>query len=157
MRAGAWRGARALLITGVLVAGGLVAAPQAAHAAYADDPTWAEVQAAKRDVAEKAAAVQRIESALGGLESDAARLGTAALEAAATAGAAERRLTAAQATTDRLEGEAGAAAHRATAARRTAGAVAAQLARGGDPALGVWLAGDRSGSLLRRLGALAKI
>ncbi|WP_375406454.1 hypothetical protein [uncultured Amnibacterium sp.] len=126
-------------------------------AAYADDPTWAEVQAAKRSVAAKAAEVATIQKALDGLQDAAARLGTVALQKAAASTAATNRLRAAQQVSDRLESQTKAAAGTAKSARRTAATVATQLSRGGDPELTVWLSGRGSGSLLYRLGALAQI
>ncbi|GAA2754333.1 hypothetical protein GCM10009869_33920 [Amnibacterium kyonggiense] len=125
--------------------------------ARADDPTWAEVQAAKNDVKKKAAVVAAIETTLDGLEAQAARLGTVALQKAALASAAQARLQAAQQVYDVLERQTTTAADRARSARRTAASVATQLYRGGDPDLQVWLSGQSSGSLLYRLGALSQI
>jgi peptidoglycan DL-endopeptidase CwlO len=153
VRAGVRRTGAALVAT-ALAAIGVGSAPAAA---YADDPTWAEVQAAKRDVTKKAAEVARIQDALDGLEAEAARLGTVAVEKTAAADAAQRRLDAAQDVYDRLQRQTRRAADDAKAARRTAATVATQLYRGGDPDLTVWLSGQDSGSLLYRLGALSKI
>jgi hypothetical protein len=125
--------------------------------ARADDPTWAEVQAAKNDVKKKASVVAAIEQTLNGLEAQAARLGTVALQKATIASAAESRLETAQRVTDALERQTSTAAHKADDARRTAATVATQLYRGGDPDLTVWLSGQGSGSLLYRLGALSQI
>lgn len=125
--------------------------------ARADDPTWAQVQAAKHDVHKKAAAVAAIEQTLNGLETEAARLGTIALQKAALAAAADAKLQAAQQVYDDLEQQTKAAAGKADTARRTAATVATQLYRGGDPGLTVWLSGNASGSLLYRLGALSQI
>ena len=126
-------------------------------AAHADDPTWAQVQAAKHDVTQKASVVAAIEKTLEGLEAQAARLGTVALQKATIAQAAESRLAAAQHVYDALQTQTRAAAGKATTARRTAATVATQLYRGGDPSLTVWLSGQGSGSLLYRLGALSQI
>ncbi|WP_147392083.1 coiled-coil domain-containing protein [Amnibacterium setariae] len=153
MRSGRRRASVAVLVLGLAVLG-VNLGPTAARA---DDPTWAEVQAAKNDVKTKAREVQRIQAALDGLEDEAARLGTIALQKAALATAAQNRLQAAQRVTERLEDQTRAAAKRATAARRTAATVATQLYRGGDPGLSVWLSGRGSGSLLYRLGALSQI
>jgi hypothetical protein len=125
--------------------------------ARADDPTWAQVQAAKHDVKKKAAAVAAIETALEGLETQAARLGTVALQKAALAGAAQSRLATAQHAYDALQKQTRSAAGKADTARRTAATVATQLYRGGDPNVTVWLSGRDSGSLLYRLGALSQI
>src|ERR1700712_2533222 len=89
-------------------------------AAHADDPTWAQVQAAKKNVRNKASEVAVIQKALDGLEQEAARLGTIALQQAAAATAAENRLEAAQQVYDRLHQQTTAAAGKARAARRTA-------------------------------------
>ncbi|GAA4744227.1 hypothetical protein GCM10025783_14860 [Amnibacterium soli] len=133
---------------------GVGLAPTAAHA---DDPSWAQVQAAKKDVRKKAAEVSVIQEALDGLEQEAARLGTIALEKAASATAAERRLQSAQQVYDRLHRQTTTAAGKARTARRTAASVATQMYRGGDPEIAVWLSGRDSGSLLYRLGALSQI
>lgn len=137
-----------------VIAVGLSPATPAAHA---DDPTWAEVQAAKKSVKAKASEVATIQAALDGLEAQAARLGTVALQKAAVSSAAAAKLRAAQDVYDRIETQTNAAAGRARSARRTAATVATQLYRGGDPTLTVWLSGQQSGSLLYRLGALAQI
>ena len=126
-------------------------------AARANDPTWAQVQAAKHDVRKKAAAVAAIEQSLAGLEAQAARLGTVALQEAALASAAQTRLQAAQHVYDALRKQTTSAAGKADNARRTAATVATQLYRGGDPSMTVWLSGEGSGSLLYRLGALSQI
>jgi hypothetical protein len=126
-------------------------------AAQASDPTWAEVQAAKKDVRSKATEVAAIQQALDGLESEAARLGTIAVQKAAAATAAMNHLQAAQQVYDRLQRQTRAAAGDAGTARRTAATVATQMYRGGDPNLMVWLSGRDSGSLLYRLGALSQI
>ncbi len=125
--------------------------------ARADDPTWAQVQAAKSDVKKKASVVAAIERTLDTLEAQAARLGTVALEKAAVASATETRLKAAQHVYDALEQQVQAASGKAGSARRTAATVATQLYRGGDPSMTVWLSGQGSGSLLYRLGALSQI
>jgi len=153
MRSGLRKLAVVALVLGLTVIG-VGAGPTAAHA---DDPTWAEVQAAKKDVKSKATEVAAIQKALDGLEAEAARLGTVALQKAAAATAATNRLEAAQQVYDRLQQQTKAAAGKATAARRTAATVATQMSRGGDPNLMVWLSGRDSGSLLYRLGALSQI
>src|ERR1700712_1023533 len=89
---------------------GVGAGPTAAHA---DDPTWAQVQAAKKNVKNKAAEGAVIQQALDGLEQEAARLGTIAVQKAALAGAAEHRLQAAQQVYDRLHRQTAAASGRA--------------------------------------------
>ena len=138
----------------VLLAG-LTIAP--ARAATADDPTWAEVRAAKLSVSAKAAEVTKIRAVLSALEARAAQLGTVAIRTAAAAAAAHDRLAAAESVLQGLRARAAGAQKRAGRARRTAGAVATQLYRSGDPTLAVWLSGERAGSLLYRLGALARI
>lgn len=150
MRAGR-RGALIGVLALALVVGGTPVAAQA------DDPTWAEVQAAKKSVSRQRDVVARIEQALDGVEAEAARLGDIALKKAQTAREAADRLAAAKAVTARLVAQERAAQGRADDARRTAGAVATQLYRSGDPTLSVFLAGRGSGSLLYRLGALAQI
>ncbi|MGN6744475.1 MAG: coiled-coil domain-containing protein [Amnibacterium sp.] len=149
-----WFGAVAAAATALTV--GALLAP-AAVALPVGDPTWAEVQRAKHNASAKAAEVQRIEAALAGLEQKAAALGAAAIKAQAAYSAAERQVRAAQASLASLEQQAAAAEAKAKAARRTAGTVATQLYRSGDPTLSVWLSGTHADSLLYRLGALSRI
>jgi peptidoglycan DL-endopeptidase CwlO len=159
MRAGLRRASAGTLVV-VLALIGVGAGPtaaQAAHSAQADDPTWAEVKAAKKDVKSKAKEVTAIQTALDAVETEAARLGTIALQKAAAATAATDHLEAAQQVYDTLTTQTKAAAKKATTARRTAATVATQLVRGGDPTISVWLSGRESGSLLYRLGALSQI
>ncbi|MGT2426847.1 aggregation-promoting factor C-terminal-like domain-containing protein [Amnibacterium kyonggiense] len=153
MRSGLRRVPAVALVVGLIA----IAVGFGPAAARADDPTWAQVQAAKNDVKKKAAVVAAIETTLGGLEAQAARLGTVALQKAAVASAAASRLQAAQHVYDLLEQQTTAASGKALTARRTAASVATQLYRGGDPDLQVWLSGRSSGSLLYRLGALSQI
>ena len=153
MRAGLRRVSAVALVVGLIA----IAVGFGPAAARADDPTWAQVQAAKHNVRKKAAAVAAIQSALDGLEAQAARLGTVALEKAALASAAQTRLATAQHVYDELEHQTTTAGGKADSARRTAATVATQLYRGGDPNLSVWLSGEGSGSLLYRLGALSQI
>jgi peptidoglycan DL-endopeptidase CwlO len=129
----------------------------AASAVPGGDPTWAEVQQAKHNAAAKAAEVQRIEGVLASLQSRAAALGAAAITAEAAYQSAETQVRAAQKALASLRQQASAAEAKAKAARRTAGSVATQLYRSGDPTLSVWLSGTHSGSLLYRLGALSQI
>ena len=125
VRAGAVRAAAlAVLLLCVLLTTGMLVAPSSARA---DDPSWAEVQKAKRDVRAKASAVQRIQAALDSLEEEAARLGTVAVQRAAVASAAEQRLESAQAAVDRLQSQVAAAQKRAGTAKRTAGVKVADV------------------------------
>jgi hypothetical protein len=148
-----WFGA-ALAAAAVTI--GALLAP-AASAIQAGDPTWAEVQQAKHNASSKAAEVKRIQGVLASLENTAAALGAAAIKAQAAYSAAEAQVKAAQQALASLQAQAAAAEKKAKAARRTAGSVATQLYRSGDPTLSVWLSGKASGSLLYRLGALSKI
>jgi len=149
-----WLGAATAVAVAVTV--GALLAPTAS-AVPAGDPTWAQVQAAKHNAAAKAAEVKRIEGVLAGLEQQAARLGAAAIKAEAAYQGAETQVRVAQGTLTSLERQAAAAETKARSARRTAGTVATQLYRSGDPTLSVWLSGQHASSLLYRLGALSRI
>src|SRR4051794_3834856 len=149
-----WAGVGVALVAAVSV--GALLAP-AASARPADDPTWAEVQQAKHSASAKAAEVKRIEGLLASLESRAAALGAAAIKAQAAYETAEQQVHAAQSALSSLQDQAKAADKRAKTAQRTAGTVATQLYRSGDPTLSVWLSGQHAGSLLYRLGALSQI
>lgn len=149
-----WLGAAAAAAAAITIAA--LIAP-AASAVDGGDPTWAQVQQAKHNAAAKAAEVKRIEGVLASLQQTAAALGAAAIKAQAAYSAAAAQVRAAQQTLSSLQQQAAAAQQKAKAARRTAGSVATQLYRSGDPTLSVWLSGTQSGSLLYRLGALSQI
>lgn len=142
-----------MLVLALLTAA-VVTAPASARA---DDPSWSDVQKAKKNAKTKADEVTHIRSLLDQLEARAAVLGEKAIQAAAASGKAQSALQQAAETLDSLRSQGAAAGARATSARRQAGAVATQLYRSGDPTLSLWLSGSESESLLDRLGALSEI
>jgi peptidoglycan DL-endopeptidase CwlO len=126
-----------------------------AHAA--DYPSWSDVQHAKKNAATKAAEAHKIQGLLAGLMVKAARLEDASIAAEAASTRAADQLATAKRAADGLQRQVDDARSRATRSRNEAAAVMTQLYRAGDPALGVWLSGRSSSSLLYRLGALDRI
>src|SRR4051795_13643615 len=141
----------------VLVVALVALAAPAPDARAEDYPSWSDVQHAKASAASKAAEARKIEGLLTGLEAKAARLEDASIQAEAASTRAAGRLATAKRTADGLLRQVDDARGNAKRARTEAAAVVTQLYRGGDPALGVWLSGRGSSSLLYRLGALARI
>lgn len=154
-RFGALSGAVALLV-GLTVSSPALASPVARFDAY---PTWDQVAAAKGNEAATAATISTINALLGQLQSDAARLGDAAVKRAAEANAAKRALTAAIATAAALQSQADAAAHSAALSTQRASAIVAALYRSGGTDLTgrILFSGGGSTNLLYQLGALNKV
>ncbi|WP_173924046.1 hypothetical protein [Agromyces sp. Marseille-P2726] len=136
---------------------GLLTAPTVAIAE--EYPSWDEVLAAKSDVSAREAEAGRISALLGELESEAGRLGDAAVAAAAAASSAE----AARAQAEQRAGTLRAAAEVATAeAAESAvklGRVGAVLARSGgaDVALRLLFGADDDPDLLVGLSRAAQL
>jgi peptidoglycan DL-endopeptidase CwlO len=149
-------GALAVLCAAALTVVVVAVAP--VHSAQAADyPTWSEVQKAKSNAKAKAAEVKKIQGVLSSLQQKAEQLGQAAIVAAAKAQRADDELKSAQAKLTVLQKQVAAATKRAKTARHSAGLVATQLYRGGDPTLSIWLSGEKSGSLLSKLGLLSQL
>ena len=122
-----------------------------------EDPSWSDVQQAKKDARSKAAETRTIQGLLSGLEAKAARLEDASLQAEAARVRAASALAAADRTESALRRRTAAANRQAHTARVRAVTVTSQLYRSGDPTLAIWLAGRSSGSLLYRLGVLVRV
>jgi hypothetical protein len=154
-RLGVLAGAVALLV-GLTVISPAVAAPVARFDAY---PTWDQVAAAKGNEAATAATISTINTLLGQLQSDAARLGDAAVKRAAEANTAKRDLTVAIATAVALQSQADAAAHSAERSTQRASVIVAALYRSGGTDLTgrILFSGGGSANLLYQLGALNKV
>ena len=133
----------------------------AAEPAFADNyPSWADVEAAKKNEATKKAEIARIESLISGLENEAAEFAKAALEANEVYNQALDDLAAAESEADALQKRADAAAATAETSSSQAGTLIAQLARDGgrDFTVELLLADERSADdLLYKIGAMDKL
>ena len=123
----------------------LVLAPVSAQAAPADDyPSWAEVEAARRDAAAAEREAARLEALLSELEAEAVRLGRDAQLRAEESFIARQELEAAVERAETLGAQTEAAEQRAVASARLASQALLALSRtgGGDPVLAL-LVSDR--------------
>lgn len=148
----------ALVAGALIVALGLPTQVSAAPLPREDYPSWDEVLAARGDVAATASTIATLESLLGDLLAEAARLGDAAVARAAEADAARDALDAAIQRAATLDARADDAADRADASATGAAQVAAALYRSGGVDLTATLAltGDTD-DLLDRLGTLDQV
>ena len=132
-----------------------------AQPAWSDDyPTWADVEAAKKNEAAKKTEIAKIEALIAGLETEAADFAKAALEANEVYNQALDSLAAAESDATALQGKADAAADRADESASEAGALIAQLARSGgsDVTVQLLLADDKSADeLLYTIGAMNQL
>lgn len=129
-------------------------------ASAADDyPTWSEVEAARSSEAATAAEVQRIESALNGLQSRAGALGDQAVTETAHAAQAQTDLTVATTQQTVLTAQADAASARADISGEQLGVLGAQLYRSGGSSLAVGALFDsgQADQLLFQLGAMTRL
>lgn len=109
-------------------------------------PTWAEVEAARGNVAAKDQQIQQIRGLIASLESAAVEAQAVSDQRAAEAVETQRRYDEAVAVAERLQDQADEAAARATESERAAGQLAAQLARSGGT-------GDMSAELFANPGS----
>ncbi|BDI22948.1 hypothetical protein [Herbiconiux sp. L3-i23] len=145
------------LLRAALVAALVAGAELAEPAVAADYPSWDEVADAKSDAAATQTEVSRIAGLLDGLEAEAARLGDVAVDQAAASSAARAAADEAAAVSAALAASAAEAEQRARDSSRQAGAVAASMARAGDPVLDLWLSGSDADDLLGRIGTMSKV
>ncbi len=131
----------------------------AAPALAEDYPSWEEVAAAKQDVATREAEAVRITDLVAALEAESARLGDAAVEAAAVNAAAAAAHAGAEQRANTLGSASTAAAAEAVASGERLGRVGAVLARTGgmDVTLRLLLAGDASSDFLQGLSRAAQL
>ena len=141
-----------------VVAGTLLLTLSATPAHAEDYPSWDDVQNARANQAATAAAIDTIESLLGGLEDQAAELGRAAQIKAEEYNVASAALSTAAARAARLDNQAQDAAAKARESSRRAGQLAAQIARtgGSSLSLNLFLSNDAD-DLLSNLGAMSKL
>jgi hypothetical protein len=137
----------------------VLAAPTVTVAVAEEYPTWDEVLAAKSDVTAREAEAARITEFVAELESEAGRLGDAAVEAAAAASDAEAARAVAEQRAGTLRAAADAATAEAAASAARLGRVGAILARSGgaDVALRLFFGGDDDADLLVGLSRAAQL
>ena len=133
----------------------------AVQPAWAEDyPSWADVQAAKKNEAAKKAEIAKIEGLINGLETEAANAAKAALEAAELYNQAVDALDAAAIEADAVQDRADAAADTADESGGRAATLISQLARSSGNDLTLQLLFSDAGSaddLLYRIGAMNKL
>lgn len=158
-RRGLVRGALAALVVGVVTAVGSVAAP-----AYADYPSWQDVQNAKANESAAAAQVTRINDLIGQLKQEVADTQAAAVKRGEELEVAQAALDTATMQALDLESQAAASQKKADDASTQAGKLAAQLYRTGGRNLtaNLFLSGNQATStspdkLLSGLGSMSKL
>jgi cell wall-associated NlpC family hydrolase len=127
--------------------------------AAADDyPSWADVQNARQNEAATNAEIDKIQSVLAKLQSEADALGKVAQQKGEEYNAAKEALDAAASKADKLKDQVAAAQSRADLSSRRAGQLVAQLARsgGGSLTLGI-VTSKNAGDLLTTLGTMTKL
>lgn len=135
------------------------AAPAVATPAT-DYPTWAEVQAAKRNEAAKRAEIAKLESLVHELQIATERLGIAALQRAEEAQIAQAAADDAATTSARLARQLESAEHRAADSARLAAGLVARLARSGAADASTVLAFSSqqdAEELLARLSTMSRV
>ena len=154
---GAWP-IRATAIA-IVAATGFAAATTSAAATDPTFPTWAQVEAAMRNAAAKKAEVKKIAALVGSLQNQSAAAGKIALERGEEYNQAKSALDAATSAAEQLTSQANAAKARAAVSARTAGQLAAQMAREGDGDISVslFLKGDTASDYLDVLGTMSQL
>ena len=153
-------GVGAAVVVALALSLGIAAPAQASGRTSASDPTWAEVQAAKRNAAAAAQELGRIQTAVGRLQQQEDAASAAALDAAYRATLAANALQAAQAKLASLDDQLATARSHASAASARFVATQVQLDRiGGATNLTTRLLASGGGSrdLLGRLSALDQL
>ncbi len=156
------RGAARSKLVAIIVAAGIAVTGTVlgTSPAYADDyPTWDEVAAARNDEAATAAAVDRINSLIAGLQAQAAATQKDAEAKATIWQEADNKFQTANAKADTLQAQADSASAKATASEQRAGQIAAQLMRagGGDTTMNLLLNSKDADDLLNTLGMSQKV
>ncbi|MEO6943488.1 MAG: M23 family metallopeptidase [Lacisediminihabitans sp.] len=140
-------------ILSMLVAGTIVG--QVAEPAFAASyPSWSDVQAARNNVAAKAAEIQRLDSLLSSLENDVASAQALAIQKGNEFQAAQQKFDEAAYKAGELKKQADAAKAKADGSKQHAGQLAAQLAQmgGGDLSTSLFFSGNDAKDLLSQLG-----
>ena len=141
------------------IVGSLILTFGIAAPASADDyPSWSDVLNARQDEAATNAEIDKIESLLTKLQTDADALGKVAQQKGEAYNAAKEQLDAAASKADKLQDQVSAAQARADVSAKRAGQLVAQLARsgGGNLTLGIVMS-KNSGDLLSTLGTMTKL
>lgn len=152
------RGITFTLATGLtVVALTLVSSPPAHGADY---PSWSDVENARQSEATKSAEIGRITSLVATLQSDVATAQAVSAQKAAVYEKAQAAFDRATFTATTLKMQADAASATAHDSRAQAGRLATGLARtgaSGDLATTIFLSGDGSTNLLKRLSTMSKL
>ena len=143
--------ALAVLATG-LIGGQSWAAPN-------DFPSWAEVEAAKNNVAKKKALIARLDKIIGELAIEEAELESVAQKKAETYNQAQVRVDEIAAKVKILQGQADSANEQANEAKRQLGLIASQMYRQGSAgtSLNLLLNAGEADDLLYQLGAQERV
>lgn len=153
------RGAK-FLVAVIAVCGLLTTASLVSPAwAVPDYPSWAEVQAAKRNVAKKKALIKKLEAYIQTLEIEGDKLAKVALIKGEAYNQAQDAVDKVQAKVDTLQGQADQANRAAKNAKRQLGQIAAQMYRNGTggTSLNLFLNSGKADNLLYKLGAQDKL
>ena len=148
-------------LVAVVAVFGLVATASVVSPAWAvpDYPSWAEVQAAKRNVAKKKALIKKLEAYIQTLEVEGDKLAKVALIKGEAYNQAQDAVDKVQAKVDTLQGQADQANRAAKNAKRQLGQIAAQMYRNGTggTSLNLFLNSGKADNLLYKLGAQDKL
>lgn len=147
--------AAAVAIFGLLITASVVTPAWAVP----DYPSWAEVQAAKRNVAKKKALIKKLEAYIQTLEVEGDKLAKVALIKGEAYNQAQDAVDKVQAKVDTLQGQADQANKAAKNAKRQLGQIAAQMYRNGSggTSLNLFLNSGKADNLLYQLGAQDKL
>lgn len=153
------RGTRFLVAAAAIF--GLLATASVVTPAWAvpDYPSWAEVQAAKRNVEKKKALIKKLEAYIQTLEVEGDKLAKVALIKGEAYNQAQDAVDKVQAKVDTLQGQADQANKAAKTAKRQLGQIAAQMYRNGSggTSLNLFLNSGKADNLLYQLGAQDKL
>jgi cell wall-associated NlpC family hydrolase len=144
----------------IIVASGVVLGTTSAAAKDPTFPTWGQVEAAMRSAAAKRAEVKKITALVVSLQGQSAAAGKLALERGEEYDQAKNALDDATSAADKLTAQADSAKKTAATSARSAGELAAQLAReddGGDLTWNLLLNGSSASEYLDVLGTMSQL
>jgi murein DD-endopeptidase MepM/ murein hydrolase activator NlpD len=150
------RAASVAVALALVITGSLVSAHSATAASY---PSWDDVQAAQASSTAKAAEITRLQSVLSQLQSAADSAQADATKKGNELQEAQQKFAEAASKADTLKAQADAASAKAKSSQKSAGAMAAQLARSGDSAKmsAMFFDGGSAKSLLDQLSLASKV
>lgn len=150
------RAASVAIALALVLTGSLVSAQSALAVSY---PSWDDVQAAQASSTAKAAEISRLQSVLSQLQSAADTAQADATKKGAALQDAQQKFDEAASKAETLKSQADAASAKAKSSQKSAGAMAAQLARSGDSAKmsAMFFDGGSAKSLLDQLSLASKV